>query len=137
MANSDCVSWLTSGIKYKFNPITELNSFISDKRFFKGGTPGSVATTYDNGGGTISIAWIGLRKSFFQQSKWERVNTILHELRHAMHLGFLAHPDSFKSKAAWDDFVINQGGTTETQRQFNLGVEKNCLGPLKRSLRNR
>jgi hypothetical protein len=134
MDNPECAAWLTSD-EYKFDPATELNTLISTKHFFYGGSPGSYATTYTQGGAP-SLAWIGLRRSFFQDSFWGQVNTILHELRHAMHLGSLAHPEDFKTDAAQLTW-LRGGGKIETQAGFSQGVMKNCTGPLQRAMRKR
>ena len=101
-----------------------------------GGRPKSYATTYSNGGGSVSFAWIGLRRRFFQDGRFGKVDTILHELRHAVHLGTLAHPENFDSNEEMKAWVIG-GGQIETQGAFERGVQSNCIGPLKSKLKGR
>jgi hypothetical protein len=133
--NPDCARWITDDIKF-MNPVpkNDLKELINIKHFFYGGTPGSYATTYPNGGGFLGNVWIGLRKLFFQSNYWQKVATILHELRHASSLGMIAHPEDFSSEAqkvAW----LQGRGVIETQKGFREGVKKNCIDPLKKALR--
>jgi RHS repeat-associated protein len=134
LANPSCAQWITDDIKlYRPNPTNDLNQMIKGRQFFYGGSPGSIATTYLNGGGFLGNVWIGLRKTFFRDSYWEKINTILHELRHASSLGTILHPESFKTdaqKVSW----IQGGGVIETQKGFNVGVKKNCIDPLKKAM---
>ena len=134
--NPDCMKWITDDIKFMSpNPQNDLKELINIKHFFYGGSPGSYATTYSNGG-FLGSTWIGLRKLFFRSGYWEKIETILHELRHASSLGMIAHPEQFSSEAAkvaW----LEAKGVIETQKGFHLGVKKNCIDPLKKALRKK
>lgn len=136
IGNSDCAKWLTSDVKWNADPLADLNTMISLKHFFYGGEPNSIATTYPNEGGSITFAWIGLRALFFKENRLDKVDAILHELRHAIHLGSIAHPENFKNDAEKKSWLLS-GGSIESQARFNRDVEKNCIGPLRRALRGR
>jgi YD repeat-containing protein len=136
LENPDCAKWITDDIKrWQPNPTNDLDRLIEVKHFFYGGAPGSLATTYTNGGGFLENIWIGLRRSFFQDSFWGRVNTILHELRHASSYGMILHPEDFKGKDsnARMTAFLEGGGVIETQKGFDVGVNTNCIEPLKRA----
>jgi YD repeat-containing protein len=136
IANPDCAAWLTSGSKWaQSSPLEILNALISTRHFFYGGKPGSFATTYANFG-LARESWIGLRRAFFQDGMWGQVNTILHELRHAVNVGMLGHPEQFKNDAEKVAF-LEAGGGIETQELFNKGVEQNCIIPLRNALQRR
>jgi hypothetical protein len=133
--NPDCAKWLTSNVTWasRPDPLGALNTLISKKHFFYGGKPGSYATTYSNGGKDVSFATIGLRQAFFDDSKWGKVNTILHELRHAMHLGKLGHSDGMNEDEIRDRML--RGDSLETQAAFNSDVEANCISSLRKANR--
>jgi RHS repeat-associated protein len=125
------------------DPLTYLNQYISQRRYFYGGRPGDYATTYDWG---LDSSWIGLRATFFRNTRLGRVDTILHELMHILQ-PWVDHPERFNSRAERDDYLYNKRwldaygrkhrGEIRSQAHFSRNIQQKCIAPLRRLLRSR